>query len=52
MSVRSSVNISSGLIVNLKVNLPLELNFVNEGGNAEKLAVLFKNYPWLKVKQG
>lgn len=33
----------------MKQNVPLELNFVNEGKNCEKVAELFKNTPWLYV---
>ena len=33
----------------LKVNLPLELSFTNEAKNAEKVAIMFKDYDWLKV---
>ena len=32
-----------------KVNLPLELSFTNEAKNAEKVAIMFKDYEWLKV---
>ena len=32
-----------------KKNLPLELDFVHEGRNCEKVADLFKHYKYLKV---
>ncbi|CAG2169391.1 unnamed protein product, partial [Oppiella nova] len=32
-----------------KRNLPLELDFINEGRNAERLARTFANYSWLKI---
>ncbi|GBP91878.1 Uncharacterized aarF domain-containing protein kinase 1 [Eumeta japonica] len=32
-----------------KKNIAKELNFINEGKNAEKVANVFKNYTWLKV---
>lgn len=37
------------LVEESKKNLPIELDFVNEGRNAEKVAGLFKNCKWLKV---
>ena len=37
------------LVDESKKNLPIELDFVNEGRNAEKVASLFKSYKWLKV---
>jgi len=35
----------------MKVNLPLELSFTNEAKNAEKVAIMFKDYDWLKVPE-
>lgn len=37
------------LVEESKKNLPIELDFVNEGRNAEKVAELFKSYKWLRV---
>ncbi|CAH0675536.1 unnamed protein product [Chilo suppressalis] len=37
------------LIDETKKNLEKELDFIQEGHNAEKVASLFKNYEWLKV---
>lgn len=37
------------LVDESKKNLPIELDFLNEGRNAEKVAGLFKSYKWLKV---
>lgn len=37
------------LVEESKKNLPIELDFVHEGQNAEKVARLFKNYSWLHV---
>jgi len=37
------------LIKETKRNIPQELNFTQEGENAEKVQRLFKNYHWLKV---
>ncbi|KAL4713146.1 hypothetical protein ACJJTC_018791 [Scirpophaga incertulas] len=37
------------LIDETKKNLTKELDFIQEGQNAEKVAILFKNYKWLKV---
>lgn len=37
------------LVDETKKNLPIELNFLREGENAEKAAEMFKNYKWLKV---
>lgn len=37
------------LVDESKKNLPVELNFLNEGKNAEKLAQQFSNYHWLKI---
>lgn len=37
------------LIDETKKNIEKELDFLQEGKNAEKVAILFKNYKWLKV---
>lgn len=37
------------LVDETKKNIPQELNFAQEGENAEKVAEMFKNYHWLKV---
>lgn len=37
------------LVDETKKNITQELNFINEGKNAEKVALLFKDYKWLKV---
>ncbi|XP_063826629.1 aarF domain-containing kinase 1 [Ostrinia nubilalis] len=37
------------LIDETKKNIEKELDFIQEGKNSEKVAVLFKNYKWLKV---
>lgn len=37
------------LVDESKKNLPKELDFVNEGRNAEKCAKMFQNYDWLVV---
>lgn len=37
------------LVDESKKNLPIELDFVNEGRNAEKVAGLFKRFKWLRV---
>ncbi|XP_031629897.1 aarF domain-containing kinase-like [Contarinia nasturtii] len=37
------------LVDESKKNLPIELDFLNEGRNAEKVAIMFKDYKWLKV---
>lgn len=37
------------LIEESKKNLPIELDFLNEGKNAEKVSEMFKEYKWLKV---
>lgn len=37
------------LIDETKKNIEVELNFVQEGKNAEKVACLFKKFKWLKV---
>ncbi|GAB6030636.1 putative aarF domain-containing protein kinase 1 [Chamberlinius hualienensis] len=34
-----------------KKNLPLELDFINEGKNADRLRRMFRHYPWFKVPQ-
>ncbi|GJQ74813.1 hypothetical protein Trydic_g21651 [Trypoxylus dichotomus] len=33
----------------MKQNIPLELNFENEGKNSEKVAQMFKDTPWLHI---
>lgn len=33
----------------MKKNIPLELNFENEGKNSEKIAEMFKDTPWLHI---
>lgn len=37
------------LVDESKKNIPKELNFIQEGKNAEKISKLFENYDWLKV---
>ncbi|XP_013113859.2 aarF domain-containing kinase 1 [Stomoxys calcitrans] len=37
------------LVEESKKNLPIELDFLNEGKNAEKVQQQFKKYKWLKV---
>ncbi|XP_060658588.1 aarF domain-containing kinase 1 [Drosophila nasuta] len=37
------------LVEESKKNLPVELDFLNEGKNAEKVAGQFKKYSWLRV---
>lgn len=37
------------LVDETKKNIPQELNFVQEGHNAEKVAKMFQNYSWLRV---
>uniref|UniRef100_A0A1B0CL93 Protein kinase domain-containing protein n=2 Tax=Lutzomyia longipalpis TaxID=7200 RepID=A0A1B0CL93_LUTLO len=37
------------LVDESKRNLPIELDFLNEGRNAEKIAGMFKGYKWLKI---
>lgn len=37
------------LVEETKKNIAKELDFLQEGRNAEKVAELFKNYSWLKV---
>ena len=33
----------------MKINLPLELDFTQEGRNSEKVARIFRDFYWLKV---
>lgn len=35
----------------MKINLPLELNFETEGKNAERVSRLFSKFDWLKIPQ-
>lgn len=37
------------LLDETKRNIPLELDFVNEGKNSEKIAILLKEFVWLKI---
>lgn len=37
------------LVDESKKNLPIELDFINEGKNAEKVASMFRDYSWLRV---
>ena len=37
------------LVEEMKKNLPLELDFVHEGKNCERLGRLLKDFPYLKV---
>lgn len=37
------------LVEESKKNLPIELDFLIEGKNAEKVAEMFKDYKWLKI---
>lgn len=37
------------LVEETKKNIAKELDFIQEGKNAEKVAEIFKNYSWLKV---
>lgn len=37
------------LVEETKKNIPKELNFQEEGHNAEKVAKMFKDYKWLHV---
>uniref|UniRef100_A0A8C8D9N8 AarF domain-containing protein kinase 1 n=1 Tax=Oncorhynchus tshawytscha TaxID=74940 RepID=A0A8C8D9N8_ONCTS len=37
------------LVEEAKKNMPVELDFLNEGRNAEKVAVMLAHFPWLKV---
>lgn len=39
------------LVEEAKKNLPLELDFLNEGRNAEKVAHMLKNFDFLKVRE-
>lgn len=39
------------LVEEAKKNLPLELDFLNEGRNAEKVAHMLKNFEFLKVRE-
>lgn len=39
------------LVEEAKKNMPLELDFLNEGRNAEKVAELLKDFKFLKVHQ-
>lgn len=39
------------LVEEAKKNLPLELDFLNEGRNAEKVAHMLKNFDFLKVRK-
>lgn len=38
------------LVEEAKKNMPLELDFLNEGQNAEKVAKMLGHFPFLKVK--
>lgn len=38
------------LVEEAKKNMPLELDFLNEGRNAEKVADMLSHYAFLKVK--
>ena len=33
----------------MKINLPLELDFTQEGRNSEKVSRIFRDFYWLKV---
>ena len=33
----------------MKINLPMELDFTQEGRNSEKVSRIFKDFSWLKV---
>lgn len=37
------------LVEETKKNLPKELDFIQEGHNADKVAQMFKHFPFLKV---
>lgn len=37
------------LVDESKKNIPIELNFENEGQNAEKVAAMFKKFSWLQI---
>lgn len=39
------------LVEEAKKNLPLELDFLNEGRNAERVAQMLKNFDFLKVRE-
>lgn len=39
------------LVEEAKKNLPLELDFLHEGRNAEKVAHMLKNFDFLKVRK-
>jgi len=39
----------SWLVKETKRNIPIELDFLNEGRNAEKVEKMFSHVPWLKV---
>lgn len=39
------------LVEEAKKNLPLELDFLNEGRNAEKVAHMLRNFDFLKVRE-
>ncbi|XP_069697834.1 aarF domain-containing kinase 1 [Periplaneta americana] len=39
----------SWLVKESKRNIPIELDFLNEGHNAEKVSKMFSHIPWLKV---
>lgn len=39
------------LVDEAKKNLPLELDFLNEGRNAEKVAQMLKHFDFLKVRR-
>lgn len=38
------------LVEEAKKNMPLELDFLNEGRNAEKVADMLAHFPFLKVQ--
>lgn len=39
----------SWLVKETKRNIPIELDFLHEGRNAEKVEKMFSHLPWLKV---
>jgi aarF domain-containing kinase len=39
----------SWLVKETKRNIPIELDFLQEGHNAEKVGKMFGHLPWLKV---
>ena len=39
------------LAIEMKINMPLELDFTQEARNAEKVARIFRDFDWLKVKE-